>query len=130
MTMSAHGFSLERTRDTTDYYCDNSVQVDHSEEDIVWFVGLAQDSRLEVTYFGVNVFAVAAEELFHLIASHEPGQHSYRPEEYFFPVQRIGLWNADQQYDRLGDESGPVWAEVSVGNAAYAAAIAEIRAEA
>ena len=37
------------------------------------------------------------------------------------------LWGADEQYDSLGNQSKPVWAQVGIGGEDYAAAVAPYR---
>ena len=73
------------------------------------------------------MFSLSAGELFSLIAStDDSGAHEFTDSEYLFPGQIITLWDADEQYDRQGNETRPVWAQVGIGNSAYAEAIAAI----
>ena len=124
----ALGFPLEWSRDSTDYFCESAIQTDCGPDDRVSFIGLSCHERFTVEYQGKNVFALSAPEVFALIsASESSDSHTYEDYEYCFPDQIITLWDADEQYDRLGNESQPVWAQVGMGDQAYAAAIAAIR---
>ena len=128
--LSALGFPLEHSRGLLDYFCEASIQIEYSPDERVWFIGLSCHKRFTVQYQGKNVFALAAPDLFALLAASEnSGPHTYVSYEYFFPDQIITLWDADEQYDCLGNESKPVWAQVGIGGQDYAAAIAAIAAD-
>lgn len=128
--LSALGFALEHSRGPADYFCESSIQTECSPDGRVWFIGLSCHERYTVQYQGKNVFALAAPDLFALIAASEISEsHTYEPYEYCFPDQIITLWDADEQYDRLGNESKLVWAQVGIGDQSYAAAIAAIRSK-
>ena len=126
--LSALGFPLEHSRGPLDFFCESSIQTECSPEGRIWFIGLSCHERYTVQYQGKNVFALAAPELFTLVAASEISDtHEYESYEYLFPDQIITLWDADEQYDRLGNESKPVWAQVGVGDQSYATAIAVSR---
>lgn len=123
----ALGFPLEHFKSSVDYFCQGAIQIECEEDGSVSFIGLCCHERFTVQYQGINVFALSAPDLFALIAASETsGPHTYDDYEYSFPDQIITLWNADEQYDRLGDESKPVWAQVGLGNQAYVDAIVAI----
>ena len=126
--LSVFGFPLESSRGALDYFCDASIQVECGPDDRVWFIGISSSDRFTAHFQGKDVFALSAPDLFSLAAAADhSGPHSFTRTEYFFPNQLITLWDADEQYDRKGNETRPVWAQMGIGNASYAAAIAAIR---
>jgi hypothetical protein len=92
----------------------------------VQFIGVADHPRIVCRYHGQDVFDVAASDLFALIAAGEKRKQRYRSEEYLFPEQIITVYQADEQYDRNGKGSRPVWGQVGVGNAEYLQAIGKV----
>ena len=58
--------------------------------------------------------------LFKLLSSLDAGEHDFKADEYYFPSIRITVWEADEQYDYIGGESRPVYAQVGVANEIYA----------
>jgi len=125
--MSAAGFPLEHSSDAMDYFCDSSIQVECGEKNQAHFIGVSYSPKFTAMYRGVEVFAIAAPELFALIEEADgSGPHQYESSEYRFPGQIMTLWDADPQYDRLTNESKSVWGQVGIGNADYLAAIAKI----
>lgn len=125
--MALIGLPLGSTRGDSDYYCDSSIQIEHDPEQRVWFVGVSHSRKYRALYLGHDVFRLDARELFSLVARADlSGPHRYTSDEYCFPNQILTLWAADEQYDYEGPERIPVWAQVGVGNALYAAAVAEL----
>jgi hypothetical protein len=97
---------------------------DHSAQ----FIGIACHPAYRLSYRGVNVFDVPANELFALIASFDgSGSHEFNANEYEFPNQIVTLWEADEQYDRLGGEQRPMWGQVGLGNQRYLEAIRKFK---
>ena len=127
----ALGFPLESRGDSVDHFCQSAIQIECGPGDRVSFIGLACHERFAVSYQGQSVFALSAPDLFALIAASERSDsHTYEDYEYCFPDQIITLWDADEQYDRLGNESRPVWAQVGLGDKTYLAGIAAVRGKA
>jgi len=125
--MANAGFPLERSRKRIDYFCGSSIQVESDDNDLVRFIGVSGSPRFDAKYRDVSVFGVGAEQLFRLIAGADAsGEHQYSAAEYRFPGQIMTLWQADPQYDYMGNESRAVWAQVGLGNADYAAVIARM----
>lgn len=125
--LAAIGFPLESSNGPTDYFGQAAIQTECDEQGLVWFIGLSQSEQYLARYQGVDVFALAAAELFLLIASaDDSGAHEYTDSEYLFPGQIITLWDADEQYDRQGNEMRPVWAQVGIGNPAYVEAVSAL----
>ncbi|WP_369943115.1 hypothetical protein [Xanthomonas medicagonis] len=126
--LSALGFPLESSHGDSDYFCDASIQLECDPHGRVWFIGISDSERFVAQFQGADVFVLSAQDLFSLVAaSDHSGPHRYVDTEYCFPNQIVTLWDADAQYDRRGNASRPVWAQVGVGNASYAAAVAAIR---
>ena len=122
------GFPLESSRRSLDYFCNASIQVECDPDDRVIFIGISASERFTATFQSLDVFSLSAEELFSLIANADnSGAHQFIASEYLFPNQILTLWDADEQYDRQGNESRPVWAQVGIGNESYAASVAAIR---
>jgi hypothetical protein len=125
--LAAIGFPLESSNGPTDYFGQAAIQTEYDEQGLVWFIGLSQSEQYLARYQGVDVFALAADELFSLIASaDDSGAHEFTDSEYLFPGQIITLWDADEQYDRQGNETRPVWAQVGIGNPAYVEAVSAL----
>ncbi len=125
--LAAVGFPLESSNGATDYFCQAAIQIECNEQGHVWFIGLYQSEQYLARYRGVDVFSLPAGELFSLIASTDgSGPHEFNDSEYLFPGQIITLWDADEQYDRQGHETRPVWALVGVGSPAYVEAVSAI----
>lgn len=126
--LSAFGFPLEWSRGASDYFCDGSIQVECGPDDQVWFIGISASCRFTTHFQGKDIFSLSAMDIFSLVAAADhSGPHYFKPSEYLFPNQIIALWDADEQYDRQGNETRPVWAQFGIGNSSYAAAIAVIR---
>lgn len=126
--MSEIGFPLEHSHDGVDYFCDSCVQLSYGLGDEFWFIGVSGNLQFTFMFKGVNVFSRSATEVFSLMAaSDDSGPHDFTSYEYWFPNQILTLWNADEQYDREGEESREVWGQVGIGNGAYLAAIRAIK---
>lgn len=121
------GLPFERERGQMDYCCSSSIQVEYDDDDRVDFIGASYDHRILVTYKEQNVFDLTADELFGLINAQEDQPSEFNDYEHVFPHQIVTLWDADSQYDYLGGEIRPVWAQVGVGNASYLDAIRKIK---
>ena len=125
--LSNLGFLLESSRRSLDFFCDASIQTECGPDGKIWFIGISACRQFTVLYKGQNIFSLSAPDLFTLIAASEKSApHAYTRVEYLFPDQLITLWDADRQYDRLGNETKPIWAQVGIGNSDYAAAFAAI----
>lgn len=125
--LAAIGFVLESSNGPTDYFCQAAIQTECDEQGFVWFIGISQSEHYLARYQGVDVFSLAAGELFALVAAADgSGVHEYTDNEYLFPGQILTLWDADEQYDRQGNETRPVWAQVGIGNPAYIEAVSAI----
>ncbi|MDR2128337.1 MAG: hypothetical protein LBP52_04650 [Burkholderiaceae bacterium] len=132
LALAALGCPLESSRETVDYFCNAFIQTECGPDERLWFIGINAHivRRFSVHFQGQDVFALSAPELFALMASADhSGPHEFNVYEYCFPRQILTLWDADTQYDLRGGERRVVWAQVGVGNAAYAAAVAAIKKE-
>jgi len=126
--MCASGFPLESARDSLDYFHHSCIQTECGTDGNIHFIGISSSPEITVSYKGLDVYSLAAPELFSVIADHDAsGPHVYDSCQYLFPNQLITLWDADEQYDRQGDETRPVWAQVGIGNSAYMEAIKAIK---
>lgn len=101
-----------------DYYFDNSFQIEYADNKAD-FIGVSYNKKYFVKYKGINVFNTRAEELFELISSSEDQKHEYNPYRYIFPKQIVTLWEADEQYDKTGQESRPIWGQIGIGTPSY-----------
>ncbi|MBO9492053.1 hypothetical protein J7384_16955 [Endozoicomonas sp. G2_1] len=117
--------SFDSSRDSLDYYFNCSLQVEF-ENDLVSFIGLALNESYVVTYFGVNVFDVEASDLFALISANEPLEHTFERGEYVFPEQIITLYDADEQYDYIGNNQRSIWGQIGLGSKAYLKAVSGV----
>lgn len=125
--MAAIGFPLEAALGHLDYFSSNAVQISYGIDETVIFIGLSGSANFKVIFKGFDVFNLAAADLFSLMAEADnSGPHEFNSYEYCFPNQILTLWDADEQYDRDGGETRPIWSQVGVGNNAYLAAVAAI----
>lgn len=106
----------------SDYFFNNSIQVEY-ERGKADFIGATYSDYYVISYKGVNVFDTSSEELFDLIAAGENNAHSYNSCEYLFPDQIVTLWDADEQYDHIGNETRTVWAQIGTGSKNYLEAV-------
>ncbi len=118
------GLSLDSSSDRQDYF--DGIQVEYTDGKCS-FIGISWSQRYVLKFAGLNVFNVSSEELFAMLSACDgSGEHVYNTYDYVFPNQLVTLWDADQQYDRLGGESRVVWAQIGVGNEVYREAIQRI----
>jgi hypothetical protein len=128
--LSKLGFGLESSHGASDYFCDAAIQVEYSADNSVWFVGLSASDRFRAWFQGRDIFSLTAEEVFLLLAASEgAGEYTYNCQEYFFPKQVLTLWDADEQYDRKGNETRPFWGQIGIGSSSYAAAVESVRSK-
>jgi hypothetical protein len=110
-------------------YYRGSLQVEFTAAGTASFIEVSNDSAFLSLYNGHDVFDLPAPDLFSLFAADDhAGPHQYNSSEYLFPDLIVSLWEADNQYDRKGGYSRPLYATVGVGNADYLAAINALRA--
>ena len=127
LAVAGIGFPFESSRNALDFFAQASIQVEYGDDDTAEFIGVCYHRDFTATYHGINVFDIVAPELFAAIASHEVSSvPSFDSNEYVFPDQIVTLWEADEQYDRLGGEQRLVYAQVGVGNHCYLEAIRAI----
>lgn len=105
-----------------DYYFNNSFQIEF-EENRANFIGVSYHPSYIITYEGVNVFDTEAKKLFELIASNESEKHEFNSSGYLFSNQIVTLWDADEQYDRIGSETRLIWAQIGIGTQSYLQAV-------
>lgn len=104
--------------DTAENFYNYAFQIEFTN-DKASFIGVSNDPAYTITYKDLNVFDIESKELFNLISSHESKDHENTDSEYIFPEQIISLWDADEQYDRLGNEQRKIWAQVGLGSPVY-----------
>jgi len=122
-TMSGLGFPLDSEYLALDYFCENAISVEYTDDSLS-FVEFWCHERTVPRYRGTDVFSVTAQELFEIIAAIEGGgPHAYDPTEYLFPQQIVCLWEADPQYDLRTNQTRIVWGTVGVGDARYLEAV-------
>ncbi|MFJ4444879.1 hypothetical protein ACIPZ8_22675 [Pseudomonas sp. NPDC089422] len=125
--MDASGFPLQTAHGNCDYFSNAAMQIEYGADDKALFIGVSGGAAFRVVFKGVDVFNLPANEVFALMADADgSGPHDFNSDEYCFPNQILTLWDADEQYDRDGDETRPIWAQVGIGSGAYLAAIVAI----
>ena len=115
------GAGARRSRSPTVHsYFDAALQIELGQSSTVQFIGISDHPKVLACYAGRDVFDLAAPDLFALIASNERrGRHRYRGAEYLFRDQVVTVYEADEQYDRKGKRSRPVFGQVGIGSAEY-----------
>ena len=125
---SENGIKKSATQNNSDYYIENSVQIEFDKNGFSWFIGVSQHSSYDVFYHDADVFDVTAKTLFNLVSSKDnSGSHEFCEYEYTFPNQILTLWDADEQYDRKGSEQRVIWAQVGLGNNEFLRATESIK---
>ena len=100
-------------------YLDNSLCVEFDQSDRASFIGIAPHGDIRVLHQGLDVFSVSAEDLFeHLKRKHGIEDLAYDADDLLLPDQILTLWQADPQYDLVG-ERFPVWGQIGVGSPDY-----------
>ncbi len=113
-TLAKAGYPLCASHNGLDYFCENSIQLEY-ENEMVRFIGISDHTEIECMYNEIDVFNLKATDLFQAVAKNEPVIPHEKPgETCFFPHQGINLWEADNQYDRRGGYSRPVYAQVGI----------------
>jgi hypothetical protein len=99
-----------------DYAFGNSLQVEYDGDGLARFIAASYYTGCGCDYLlqGQNIGQYSAAELFGLLAQLDGGQHDFNDSQYFFPKLQINVWDADTQYDYLGGEERPVYAQVGV----------------
>lgn len=121
---SQSGIKKSATNNNSDYYIENTIQVEFDKNGFSWFIGVSHHSSYDVFYQNTNVFDITAKTLFDLVASNDDsGSHEFSEYEYIFPNQILTLWDADEQYDRKDGEQRIIWAQVGLGTSEYLRAI-------
>ncbi len=117
------------SRGSLDYFFCNALQVEYAASGRASFIGVSwwPDVQTSFRLFGVNPWALPATELFKLLALADGGDHQFNGSEYLFRNLIVTVWDADSQYDHLGHERRPVYAQVGIGNTEYLQAIDAIR---
>jgi hypothetical protein len=108
---------------------EGNIALEYDEGWKLQHIGLAVSAHFVARYEGIDVFDLAAPELFAMIAKRDgTGEHTYEPNDYVFRGQIISLWEADEQYDRRRNETRPIYGSIGLGNETYLKAIDEITA--
>lgn len=125
--MAAIELPLEAACGHLDYFASSAIQVSYGIDEKVMFIGVSGSAAFRVIFKGVDIFNLAAADLFLLVAEADrSGPHAFNSYEYCFPNQILTLWDADEQYDRAGGGKRQIWSQVGIGNDAYLGAAAAI----
>ena len=89
------------------------------DDDILHFIGFAYSRNFNVAYHDNDPFDCKATALFKLINANEPTEIPFNDYDPLFPSQIIALWDAQEQYDYLGDHKRAVFATFSIGDQRY-----------
>ncbi len=107
----------------TDYYIENALQVEITDDDRVSFIGIAPHADIRATFNGRDVFDLPAEALFEdLKDQFDAADIVFDEASVLFPDQILTLWEADPQYDVKG-ERFPVWGQIGVGTPEHLKAV-------
>lgn len=128
---AALGLTPSSTHEESDYFAEESVQVEYDAAGKAQFIGVSPLVNVyRATFDGADVSDTEAGALFRKVAEAEGGTHVFEPDGYLFPRQIVLLWAADRENDQL--RSGPaarlIWGQVGVGTPAYRATVEKIRA--
>ena len=127
--LASIGFALESSLRLLDYFANAAIQVEYGPDERADFIGVSCHGDYSLTYYGTNVFDTIAERVFSIVAARDDSSdHTFDRSGCVFPTQIVTLWEADEQYDRLGGEQRLIWAQVGLGNNRYLDAINAIEA--
>jgi len=112
--MALIGCQLENTHGRLDYFCNSSVQIESDADGLIRFIGFSCEPGIEPRLYGKDIFSLTATELFQLISLHEPAPPYFNESECFFQVQKVSLWEADEQYDHRTNQTKKVWGQVGI----------------
>ena len=122
--MSGIGCTLESERESMDYFCEASIQVEYEEDGTASFIGVCSHQDVALSFEGFDLFDMEATDVFALLSSRDgPGDHHFSEFEYVFPSQIVTLYDADPQYDRRRAETRSVWAQIGCGDQRYLSGI-------
>lgn len=122
--MATFGLPLDSERESMDFFCDASIQVEYESDGTASFIGVSSDLKLVLVYDGVDLFDTEAANVFQLFSSRDnSGHHEFSASEYVFPSQIVTLYDADTQYDRRRDETRAVWGQIGCGDSRYLDAV-------
>lgn len=111
---------------TLDYFGDeNAIQVEYIDG-TASFIGVSNGGEFLCVIHGIDPFDMPAQDLFTVLAKRAEHGEAYDANEVVFRSTIVTLYEADEQYDRKGGESRPVWSQIGVGDARYLAAVDEI----
>lgn len=106
------GLDLSVSRGHQDHF--DGIQVEYTD-DRTTFIGVSWSKQYKIIFQGTDVFDIPADELFEQLAKEDGAEGlTFNPSEYEFPNLLITLWDADEQYDRIGLESRKVWAQIGI----------------
>jgi hypothetical protein len=126
--LASIGFALEHERDTLDYFCASSLQVEY-QDGTVSFIGAASDPGFVVTFAGHDLFDTPAATTFALFAAGEAVPLPFKRGGGRFERQVLTLWEADRQYDTRGDQKRPMWGQIGIGDYRYLRAVQALGAD-
>ena len=126
------GYDLSHEDKQVDYFVESAISLEFDDENHLSFIGINANDSFTTQMYGVNAFDTPADELFTLLAGKE--DPAVNPEDvelsaYLFRQQIVALWDADEQYDYLGNFKRKIWGQVAIGNSSYLAAIDAINAQ-
>jgi hypothetical protein len=110
---------LYRELGDSDYFGKQaSIQIEYADG-TASFIGINAGVELRCTLYGSNVFELAAEDLHRHISAHESSPPDFCESENLFLDQIISVYEADEQYDYLGEHTRLVYAQIGIGDERY-----------
>ncbi|MDF3001344.1 MAG: hypothetical protein K0Q48_1463 [Bacillota bacterium] len=105
----------------TECYFDSSLQFSYGENDTLSFIEVAAAPPVYVIIFGIRTWEISGTELLSLLSEKdsiniEISEEGSNP---IFKKMHVALWDLDEQYDHIGNQTTPKWGSIGIGDERY-----------
>lgn len=112
----------------TECYFENSLQFSFEEDGTLSFIEAAAAPPVYVILFGIKTWEISGAELQNLLSEKDSinmaiSEGGWNP---VFEKLHITLWDLDEQYDHVGNQTTPKWGAIGIGDERYYREICKI----
>ena len=117
----------ERNKETECYF-ESSLQFSYEEDDTLSFIEVAATPPVYVIIFGIRTWEISGKELQNLLSEKDTinMEISEGGRNPIFEKMHITLWDLDEQYDHIGNQTTPKWGAIGIGDERYYTEICKI----